>query len=380
MRAPRLLYVVTEDWYFLSHRLPMARAARAAGYQVHVACNVGSGRAAIEAEGITLHPVPFARGRLAPAAQLATIRALRAIYRSTDPDIAHHVAIQAAILGSLAALGTRVKCVNAITGLGYTFTSSMPKARLTRALLQPLLRRLIGRSGSIVLVQNPDDSALMQDLGIAAGRIELIPGSGVDAGRFSPLPEPPPPVAVAFVGRLLDTKGVRTLVAAHRLLRQRGSPVTLLIAGMPDDANPTSIPRAEAEGWRAEPGITWLGHVTDIASVWARAHIAALPARGGEGLPMSLLEAAACGRPIVATDVHGCREIAIAGETALLVPPDDPAALATAIETLAGDPGLRARFGAAARSLAVERFSSDKIGAAAVALYDRLIGRAGAVP
>ncbi len=374
MSAARLLYVVTEDWYFLSHRLPMARAARAAGYEVHVACAVAAGAAAIAREGFTLHPVRFARGRLTPAAQVATVRALRAVHRKVDPDLVHHVAVQASILGSIAALGSRAKCVNAITGLGYTFTSTTRRARLTRAVLQPLLRALLRRRSSTVLVQNPDDKAMMQSLGIPAARIELIPGSGVDTDALVPLPEPAPPVAVGFVGRLLDDKGIRVLVAAHRLLRQRGVHLTLVIAGDPDPANPGSIPQREAEAWNAEPGIAWLGHVGDIASVWRRAHIAVLPTRG-EGLPKSLLEAAACGRPMIATDVRGCREVAVAGETALLVPPDDPAALADAIEKLANDPDLRARFGAAARRLAVERFSASKIGAATVALYDRLLGR-----
>jgi glycosyltransferase involved in cell wall biosynthesis len=374
--APRLLYVVTEDWFFLSHRLPMARAARAAGYEVHVACNVDAGAAAIAREGFILHPVAFARGRLAPAGQMATIMALRAVHRAVDPDLVHHVALQASILGSIAALGGRAKCINAITGFGYAFASTTPKARLARALLRPLMRRLLGRRNSIVLVQNPDDRATLQALRIPPERIELIPGSGVDVAAFTPMPEPPPPTAAAFVGRLLDDKGVRVLVAAHRLLRQRGIHVLLFIAGAPDPANPASITAREAESWNGEPGIAWLGHVTDIASLWARAHIAVLPPRGGEGLPKSLLEAAACGRPMIATNVRGCREIAIAGETALLVPPDDPAALANAIETLAGARELRARFGLAARRLVEQRFAAEKIGAAAVVLYDQLLGRA----
>jgi glycosyltransferase involved in cell wall biosynthesis len=375
MSASRLLYVVTEDWFFLSHRLPMARAAREAGYEIHVACNVGTGAAAIEREGFMLHPVKFARGRLAPHAQIATIRALRAVHRAVDPDLVHHVALQPSILGSLAALGGRAKCVNAVTGFGYTFASTTGKARMFKALMRPLLRWLLGRSDNVALVQNPDDRATLRSLGIAAERIVLIPGSGLDIAAFTPLPEPDPPIAVAFVGRLLDDKGIRVLVAAHRLLRHRRVPIALIIAGAPDPANPASVPLREAESWNAEPGIVWLGQVSDIASVWARAHIAVLPARGGEGLPKSLLEAAACGRPMVATDVPGCREIAIAGKTALLVHPGDAAALAAAIETLAGAPELRMRFGRAARALVEERFAADKIGAAVVSLYDRLLAR-----
>ena len=369
---PRLLYVVTEDWFFLSHRLPMARAAQAAGFEVHVATNVADGAAAIAREGFVLHPVRFWRGRLSPVATIATILSLRRIHRAVAPDLVHHVALQPTILGSLAALGRRVARVNAITGLGYAFISVSAKARVMRAVIGILLRRLLDRDRSVALVQNPDDRDLLSGLGIAAERIVLIPGSGVDVVALTPMPEPPGAVTAAFVGRLLDDKGIRTLVAAHRLLRRKGMAIELLIAGTPDPANPASVSPAEAAAWGHEPGVTWLGHVDDIATVWARAHMAVLPSRR-EGLPKSLLEAAACGRPMVATDVPGCREVAIPNETGLLVPPDDPEALAAAIEQLARSPDLRARFGRAARRLAEERFAADAIGRAVLGLYLRLV-------
>jgi glycosyltransferase involved in cell wall biosynthesis len=177
---------------------------------------------------------------------------------------------------------------------------------------------------------------------------------------------------VAFVGRLLADKGIHALIRAQRLLRQRGSNVELLIAGTPDPANPASLTAEEAAALNREPGVTWLGHVDDIAALWARAHIAALPSRR-EGLPMTLLEAAACGRPLVATDVPGCREIVRHGETGLLVPADDAAALADAIDKLARSPELRARYGTAARKLAVDRFSAAAIGRQTVDLYRSLM-------
>ena len=369
---PRLLYVVTEDWFFLSHRLPMARAAQAAGFEVHVATNVADGAAAIAREGFVLHPVRFWRGRLSPGATIATILALRRIHRAVAPDLVHHVALQPTIVGSLAALGRPVARVNAITGLGYAFISGSAKARVMRAVIGMLLRRLLDRDRSVALVQNPDDRDLLSGLGIAAERIVLIPGSGVDVVALTPMPEPPGAVTAAFVGRLLDDKGIRTLVAAHRLLRRKGMAIELLIAGTPDPANPASVSPAEAAAWGHEPGVTWLGHVDDIATVWARAHMAVLPSRR-EGLPKSLLEAAACGRPMVATDVPGCREVAIPNETGLLVPPDDADALAAAIEQLAHSPELRARFGRAARRLAEERFAADAIGRAVLGLYLRLV-------
>ena len=368
----RLLYVVTEDWYFLSHRLPMARAARDAGFEVHVATRVVDGAAAIRAEGFVLHPVPFVRGRVSPLGTLATIRALAQIYRTVAPAIAHHVSLQSAVLGSLAAWGRSVRAVNALTGFGYTFTSGSARALVLRPILSAFLRLLLNRPGQTVLVQNADDRAGVLSLGIAAERIVTIPGSGVDVEALRPLPEPPGPPTIAFVGRLLADKGIHTLIRAQRLLRQRGSNVELLIAGTPDPANPASVSQQDAEGFGREPGITWLGHVQDIAAVWARAHIAVLPSRR-EGLPKSLLEAAACGRPMIATDVPGCREIVRPGETGLLVPYDDAPALADAIETLAGSPALCADYGAAARRLIVERFSAAAIGRQTVDLYRSLV-------
>jgi glycosyltransferase involved in cell wall biosynthesis len=370
--APRLLYVVSEDWAFLSHRLPMARAARDAGFEVHVATNAAKGAAAIAAERFVLHPVPFARGRLSPRASLDTIRALRRVHRAVKPDVVHHVSLQPTVLGRIAAFGRPVACVNALTGLGYSFTSTSTKARALNAVLGAALRPLLDRDRSVSLVQNADDRETLIGLGIPQSRIAIIQGSGVDVERLTPLPEPDAPPTAAFVGRLLDDKGVRTLIAAHRLLRAQGVEARLLIAGEPDPANPTSVSQREAESWSELPGVTWLGHVADISGLWARAHIAVLPSRR-EGLPLSLLEAAACGRAMVATDVPGCREIAIAEKTGLLVPVDNASALAGAMARLLREPALRAQFASAARQAVVERFSADIVGRQTVALYRRLL-------
>jgi glycosyltransferase involved in cell wall biosynthesis len=172
---------------------------------------------------------------------------------------------------------------------------------------------------------------------------------------------------------LLEDKGIRPLVAAIRLLDDRGTAVNLLIAGDIDPANPSSVKASELDQWIKSPAITWAGHVNDISAIWAKSHIAALPSRR-EGLPKALLEAAACGRPMVATDVPGCREIVLPGKTGLLVPPHDKAALADAIGKLAASTDLRARYGGAARALAVKKFSAAAIGRQTVQLYDRLIG------
>jgi glycosyltransferase involved in cell wall biosynthesis len=369
---PRLLYVVTEDWAFLSHRLPMARAAREAGFEVHVATRVNDGAAAITAERFILHPIPFARGSLSPVATLSTIAALRRVHRKVEPALTHHVALQACVLGMLASLGRPCACINAFIGLGYSFTSATAKARVVGAVVGSLLRFLINRRDSIALVQNSDDMAALMALGIAKSRIAQIPGSGVDVNRFTPLSEPIGAPTFGFVGRLLDDKGVRTLIAAHRLLRRRIPDAMLLIAGTPDPANPASVSEAEARSWSEESGIAWLGHVADIAGFWANVQVAVLPSRR-EGLPLSLMEAAACGRAMIASDVPGCREVVLDGATGLLFPVDNAAALADAMARLAADQTLRSRCAAAARKLVVERFAAEIIGNQTVALYRRAL-------
>ena len=376
---PRLLYLVSEDWYFLSHRLPMARAARAAGYEVHVATRVVDGGAAIEREGFVLHPIPWKRGSASPVAALATIRTVRALYKSIKPEIVHHVAFAPAVLGSIAALGLSIKKLNALAGLGFVFTSNTPKARILRPLARLLLRFLLTRPDTTVLVQNPDDQAMVRRLGVGEAHIALIPGSGVDVDRLTSLPEPERPFTVGFVGRLLYDKGVQVLVRAQEILRARGTRIRVLIAGAPDPSNPASIPEATLQRWRETEGLTLLGHARDVRTVWGQSHIAVLVSRR-EGLPMSLLEAAACGRAIIASDVPGCREIARTGVNSLLVPADDPEALADAITQLMRDPALRARYAANARQIAVDEFSSKHVATAIVALYARLAASAVATP
>lgn len=351
----------------------MARAARAAGFEVHVATHVVDGADAIRREGFTLHPIPFSRGKLSVTDSLRTVTALRAIHREIEPVLAHHVSLQPAVLASLAALGREVACVNAVTGFGYTFTSSSLKARTIRPAVAAMLRWLLGRRRTIALVQNPDDRSALRALGIGDDQIATIAGSGVDLERFAPTPEPAGVFTIGFVGRLLADKGVHTLVDAYRLLRRRGVAVALRMAGTPDPANPSAVTDAELARWRAE-GVELLGHVDDIPAFWRAAHVAVLPSRR-EGLPKSLLEAAASGRPMIASDVPGCREVVVEG-TGLRVTVDDPVALAEAIETLVRSPELRRSLGAGARRAAEQRFGSERIARETVALYERLLARA----
>jgi glycosyltransferase involved in cell wall biosynthesis len=365
----RLLYVVTEDWYFLSHRLPMARAARDAGYEVHVATRLDRGRAAIEAEGFVAHALSWRRGSLSILRSLADIMELRRLLRSVQPDIVHDVALKPVLLGTAASLGlNRIAVVNSLTGLGTLFIGEAEVSGLTRGVVRSALKWLLKRRRSWTIVQNPDDRSFVLELGVPAASVVLIPGSGVDTEKLKALPEPPPPITAAYVGRMLADKGVLTLIDAYVSLAKRGVALNLLLAGDCDKENPGSLAPEQLREFASAFGIRWLGHVADISDVWRQAHFAVLASRR-EGLPKSLLEAAACGRPMVATDAPGCREIAIEGLTALTVPVNDAPALADAMARMAGDAGLRETLGKRARALVEAKFSAEAIGRQTLELY-----------
>lgn len=370
----RVLFIVTEDWYFYSHRLPIARALKQAGYEVAVACRVRHHGADIQAEGFRLFPLALSRRSLNPFHLALTVRRLRRILREWQPDVVHNVALKPALLGSLAARREKVPgIVNAIAGLGFVFSSARLKARLLRPLLTRALRWAL-RTGWVI-VQNDDDAGVLAGLGIARReRIAVIRGSGVDLARFKPAPEPPGPVVAVMVSRMIEEKGVRDLVAAAKILKAWGADVRVRLAGAPDAENPSAIPRAELLAWDAEGTVQYLGPVRDVPGLWAQSHIGVLPSFYAEGVPLSLIEAAAAGRALVACDRPGLRDIAVEGESGLLVPPHAPEKLAGALARLAADPTLRAKLGRGARRLAEERFSEAQVVAETLAVYGKIAG------
>jgi glycosyltransferase involved in cell wall biosynthesis len=369
-----LLFLVTEDWYFCSHRLPVARAARDAGFDIVVATRVRDHAAAIRDEGFRLAPLAWRRRG---DGIFGAVRALRSIvrrYRAEQPDIVHHVALKPVLFGGIAMrlafplARRRPQQVAAVMGLGSRFG----RGGLLGRLLEPALR-FAARDAEII-VQNPEDGAALVRLGLHAGRITLIRGSGLDIEHFQPLPEPTGTLlTVALVARMLRSKGVLEAVEAVRRLRADGSEIELLLAGPLDPDNSDSLSTAEMGALSAEPGITWLGHVDDIRTVWARAALAVFPSTYGEGIPKALLEAAACGRPIVAADMPGCREIVRQGDTGLRVPPHDVGRLGAALAALAADPAARQAMGLAGRALVERDFADAVIAEQTLALYRRML-------
>lgn len=374
---PKLLFLVSEDWYFVSHRLPLAVAAMEAGYDVAVATRVGKEGGTIEAAGLRLLPIDFSRSSVAPYKEARTLARLVALYRREAPDIVHQVAMKPVIYGTLAARAAGVKAVvNAVMGLGYVFTSDAAKARALRPLVRAALRATLNGRGTRVIVQNRDDLALFADEGLARREnLRLIRGSGVDPARFVRF-EPPPGIPLVLLpARLLADKGVREFAQAARILKNAGLPARFALAGDPDIANPASIPLAEIESWARQGHVEYWGWQDGamMSGILAAAHVVCLPSYR-EGLPKALLEAAASSRAIVASDVPGCREIVAHGVNGWLVPPRDPVALAQALRESILDPAKCASYGAAGRALVERELSVGEVVRQTLAIYAELLG------
>jgi len=374
-RAPRLLFLLASDWYFYWHRLALAQRVAAAGYDVHVATPAGRYCSAIAAAGLHHHPIRMDRQGRNPFKDLATVKYLLDLYRELQPTLVHHVAIKPVIYGSIAAKLAEVPVmINAMPGMGYVFLSRQLLARLIRPGVKAAFRMLLNAPNSRIILENRDDMQKWVAWGVLrADRIVIIPGSGVDTALFRPAPEPPGVALIVLPARLLFDKGVAEFIEAARLLRQRGVRARFALLGEGDPGNPASVPPGQLRQWEQEGIVELLGWRDDVPEILARSHIVCLPSYG-EGLPRALLEAAACGRPIVATDVPGCRDIVRDGENGLLVPPRQSVPLADALERLIGDASLRAAFGARGRERVLAEFSLDTVAAETLHLYAALLG------
>ena len=375
---PRLLFVVTEDWYFVSHRLDLARAARDAGFQVGIATRVGSCADQIMAEGLELFPLRYMRrSSRNPWIELRAINELTTLYRNWRPDIVHHVAAKPVIYGGIAARHARVRAVvSAFAGLGHVFASDDLRARLLRRVLLVVYRGVFKHPLLRLIVQNPEDQALVvKHRLVSPADLNLIRGSGVDTRVFGKSDEPTGPVTFVLAGRMLWNKGVGEFVEAAQIVKELDVRARFLLVGDTDAENPGAIPRSQLSQWHKEGIVEWCGQRKDMPNVLKLAHVVCLPTYYGEGLPKVLLEAASCGRPLIATNVPGCREIAIHNETALLVPAKDPIALARAMQTLLDNKTLRERLGDRARALVGSNFTVEHINTQTVDIYRQLLER-----
>ena len=370
--APKhLVYVITEDWFFASHFLDRARAAVDKGYKVSVITRCRENAREFRKYGLTPINIEFSRRGLNPITELLTIFQLRTILKRIKPDIVHNVALKPVVLGSLAAQFAGVQnIVNAPVGMGYVFTSEENRARILRPVVNALIRYSLGRQVRRVIIENNDDFNNLVAGGFAKkDSIALIKGAGVDTEKFDYKPEPDGQVRVIMVSRLLRDKGVQEFIDAAKLVKARESTVQFVLVGDVDEGNPTSLTADQLTDLRKSRDVTWLGARTDIAELLAASHVACLPSYR-EGLPKSLIEAASAGRPIVTTDVPGCREVVTHMVNGLLIQPRDVTALATAIEKLVNDPQLRQSMGKENRQKAESEYANEMIIAQTHGVYD----------
>ncbi|MCX7901949.1 MAG: glycosyltransferase family 4 protein [Burkholderiaceae bacterium] len=370
----RILLVVAEDAWFWTHRLPLARAARDAGFEVGVVTNREQSLERMRQEGFAFFVHDFRRAGIEPGYDLRTVARLARLYAAFRPALVHHVAMKPVLFGSLAARWAGVPAVvNALAGLGFSLTSTRLSARLLRPLVGSGLRHVMAAPNTRLIVQNRDDADFLVGRGLVAqAKIRLVRGVGVCLRRFAPSPQPEGVPLVVLPGRLLRDKGVPEFVCAARHIRRLGEPARFaLVGGL--DVNPASLTQRDLDEIKREGVVEVWGHRDDMPSIYQQASIVCLPSYR-EGLPKALLEAAASARPIVATDVPGCREVVRHGENGMLVPPRSVGPLANALLYLIRNRQARARFGAAGRALVEKEFTIEKTVAATFAVYAELLG------
>jgi len=370
----KILFVVNAPEFFLSHRLPIALAAREAGYEVHVATADGDAVREIRRLGLVHHAVAIARSGQNPLAELGSIIGLYRLFRELRPDVVHLITIKPVLYGGIAARLAGVSAmVAAVSGLGTVFVAQSVAAKVRRVLVSGLYRLAFSQRRLAVIFQNPDDRDGLLAIGaLKKEQVRMIRGSGVNLANYSFVPEPESAPVVVMAARLLRDKGVYEFVEAARLLKSRGVEVVMRLIGAPDPGNPTSVAQAELDGWAAEGVVELAGYRSDIARQYAAANIVCLPSYR-EGLPKGLVEAAACGRAVVTTDVPGCRDAIEPDVTGVLVPVKSAPSLADALQALIEEPERRMRMGKAGRELAERAFSIDRIVEQHLAIYKELL-------
>lgn len=357
---PRLLFFITEDWYFWSHRLPIARAARDSGYEVVIVTRVHEHRERILNEGFKLIPIKLERRGKNVVKEIKYFLEIVRIYHAEKPDIVHHVAVKPVAYGSLAATVTSVPVVvNALAGLGSIFVTYRRQQRIIRRLVVMAYRFSFLPRTTVGIFQNPEDLNLFVGARVInKKKTALIRGSGVNTAHFGYCPENTSTPIVLLASRMLWDKGVGEFIEAVKILQKEHIHFRAILAGDPDPENPESIPTHILRNWHTQNIVEWLGHINDMPKILAQSNIVVLPSYR-EGLPKVLLEAASCGRAIVATDVPGCREIVRNNDNGILVQPFDSRSLAEAMKQLILDTELRKKMGLRGRKIVIDEFSEE---------------------
>lgn len=367
----KIVFIVNVDWFFISHRLPIALEAIQQGHEVHLIAGDTGKIEKLKEVGIKIWPINLDRGSVNPFKTFILLLNLVTILKNIKPDIVHLVTIKPVLIGGIASLVSNVKSiVYAISGLGYVFTNQSIKARIIRFFIIPLYRIALSSKNKMIIFQNNDDKKILEQYTkIKNQQITLIPGSGVDLSVFEPsnLPKSVPIVLMAC--RLLIDKGIREFYQAALILQDL--PARFVLVGSTDPDNPSSIPDGELKQWVAEGKIEWWGHKSNMSEILSQAYVVVLPSYR-EGMPKVLLEAQALGRPVVTTDVPGCRDAIKPNETGFLVPVKDAESLAQAIKKLLDDPDISQIMGHAARNFAVKNFDLRNVISTHLDIYQSL--------
>ncbi len=373
---PKVILVANTEWYLYNFRLSLARYLRERGFEVILASPPGRFALRLEEAGFRWIAWEVGRQTLAPWKELGAILDLVRIYHREAPDLVHHHTIKPVLYGALASRIAGLRgSVNSITGRGYVFLGERFQVRLLRFLVKGLYRLAFQPANTVAIFENITDQTFFIDNDlISPERTYLIESVGVDPDRFYPEPEPEGTPVILQASRMLWDKGIGELVEAARLLKKRVE-VRVALAGTPDPGNPASIPESTLQSWHDEGIVEWWGFQADMQKTYRQCHIVVLPSKYAEGVPTVLLEAAACGRPVVTTEMPGCKDFVTHGYNGFIVPVDNPPALAGALERLVEDPELRTQMGNHGRSLVLERFTTEKVNTATLDVYNQLLGK-----
>lgn len=370
----KILLVANTDWYLYNFRLSLAKFLRRRGMYVVMVSPFGRYVENIRAAGFPWVEWSVDRRSISGATEIRALLDLCRIYRREKPDLVHHFTIKPVLYGSMAARWAKVPAIiNAITGLGYLFLRQSLVTRVLRTAVMLAYRFLLRGDRVFTIFENESNRQFfISHHLVQPEQAAVIEGVGVDVEHFVPAPEPlTQEIVVLFPARLLREKGVEVVADAARLLRGH-YPIRFILAGEPDPGNPGSVTEEQVRAWEAEGLVEWWGWQTNMVEVYRQSHIVVLPSLG-EGIPTALLEAGACARPVVTTDVPGCHDVIVDGENGLIVPPNNPQALAEAIERLLRDPQLRLKLGQAGRARVLERFTDDRINYQTWAVYRHML-------
>jgi glycosyltransferase involved in cell wall biosynthesis len=372
-KLKKILFVVNTPDAFLSHRLPLAIAARDRGFDVHIISGVGNKIDQIKSHGLTYHLLPLSRSGKNPLKEIITLIKLITLFIRIKPDLVHLVTLKPILYGGIAAKISGVKAVVcAVAGLGSTFLVNTAFDHIRRAIIKKGIIWILKSTKPSVIFQNNDDKQMLLSSNSEGLKIYLIPGSGVNLDEYLYVPEPVGKKVISMSSRIIRDKGVLDFADAAAILFDRGYRLEFRLFGDPDPANPRSLVASEIENLKKNGQVKLLGYQKDIAQKFAESNIVCLPSYR-EGMPKALIEAAACGRAVVTTDVPGCRDAIIKNKTGFLVPVKNAQALADAIEKLVNDDELRKTMGAAGRKLAEERFGIDRVIEKHIQIYDDII-------